>query len=99
MVERLCAPKMPVNSAYVPYSNDKMEGFENQLAELIAKDLGKQVKYQFWYDRLGFIRNTLNARRCDVIIGTVAGNAWTSKPYCRSGYVFVYKKSSQENSG
>ncbi|OGV71870.1 MAG: ABC transporter substrate-binding protein [Methylophilales bacterium RIFCSPHIGHO2_02_FULL_57_10] len=83
----------------LPYSNNKMEGFENRIAELIAKDLGKHVKYQFWYDRIGFIRNTLNARRCDVIIGTVAGNDMmlTSKPYYRSGYVFVYRKSSGYN--
>jgi mxaJ protein len=80
----------------LPYSNVKREGFENKIAELIAKDLGKDIKYQFWYDRMGWIRNTLNAHRCDVIIGTVAGNDMllTSKPYYRSGYVFVYKKSS-----
>ncbi|MGY1490808.1 substrate-binding domain-containing protein [Methylobacillus pratensis] len=80
----------------LPYSNGKQEGFENKIAELIAKDLGKTLTYQFWYDRMGFIRNTLNARRCDVIIGTVAGNDMmaTSKPYYRSGYVFVYRKDS-----
>lgn len=80
----------------LPYSNSKQEGFENKIAELIAKDLGKKLSYQFWYDRIGFIRNTLNARRCDVIIGTVDGNdmVLTSKPYYRSGYVFVYRKDS-----
>jgi len=83
----------------LPYSNSKMEGFENKIAELIAKDLGKTVKYQFWYDRIGFIRNTLNAHRCDVVMGTVAGNDMmlTTNPYYRSGYVFVYKKSSGFN--
>lgn len=91
---RVCADK-----DNLPYSNDKQEGFENKIAELIAKDLGKKVVYQFWYDRIGFIRNTLNARRCDVIIGTVAGNDMmlTSKPYYRSGYVFVYRKDSGYN--
>ncbi len=83
----------------LPYSNDKQEGFENKIAELIAKDLGKKVTYQFWYDRIGFIRNTLNAKRCDVVMGTVAGNDMmrTSKPYYRSGYVFVYRKDSGYN--
>lgn len=83
----------------LPYSNGKMEGFENKIAELIAKDLGKKVKYQFWYDRIGFIRNTLNAGRCDVVMGTVSGNDMmlTTKPYYRSGYVFVYKKNSGYN--
>lgn len=83
----------------MPYSNSKQEGFENKIAELIAKDLGKRLEYQFWVDRFGFIRNTLNASRCDVIIGTVAGNDMmtTTKPYYRSGYVFVYRKDSGLN--
>jgi mxaJ protein len=83
----------------LPWSNDKQEGFENKIAELIAKDLGKRLEYQFWVDRFGFVRNTLNARRCDVMIGTVAGNDMmlTSKPYYRSGYAFVYRKDSGMN--
>jgi len=80
----------------MPYSNSKMEGFENKIAEVLAKDLGKKLTYQFWYDRMGFIRNTLNAKRCDVVMGTTPDNDMlrTSKPYYRSGHVFVYKKSS-----
>lgn len=91
---RVCADK-----DNLPYSNDQLEGFENKIAELIAKDLGKKVSYQFWYDRIGFVRNTLNAKRCDVIMGTVAGNDMmlTSVPYYRSGYVFVYRKDSGYN--
>ncbi|MDR2876221.1 MAG: substrate-binding domain-containing protein [Methylobacillus sp.] len=83
----------------LPFSNDKQEGFENKIAELIAKDLGKKLEYQFWVDRFGFIRNTLNAHRCDVIIGTASGNDMmlTSKPYYRSDYVFVYRKESGYN--
>ena len=83
----------------LPYSNSKQEGFENKIAQLIAQDLGKKLSYQFWYDRMGYIRNTLNARRCDVIMGTVAGNdmVLTSKPYYRSGYVFVTRKESNLN--
>jgi len=83
----------------LPYSNSRQEGFENKIAQLIAQDLGKKLSYQFWYDRMGYIRNTLNARRCDVIMGTVAGNdmVLTSKPYYRSGYVFVTRKDSNLN--
>ena len=90
-VLRICADK-----DNLPYSNEKREGFENKIAELIAKDLGKKVQYQFWVDRYGYIRNTLNAHRCDVLISTVAGNdmVLTSAPYYRAGYVFVYKKDS-----
>jgi mxaJ protein len=83
----------------LPYSNSQQEGFENKIAELIAKDLGKKLMYQFSYDRIGFIRNTLNANRCDVIMGTTAGidSMLTSKPYYRSGYVFVTRKDSGYN--
>lgn len=80
----------------LPYSNSKQEGFEQKIAELIAKDLGQKLKYQFSYDRQGFIRNTLNARLCDVIMGTTPDNDMllTSKPIYRSGYVFVTRKDS-----
>ena len=83
----------------LPYSNKKQEGFEQKIAELIAKDLGQKLKYQFSYDRQGFIRNTLNARLCDVIMGTTTDSDMmlTSKPIYRSGYVFVTRKDSGFN--
>ncbi|MEO8418516.1 MAG: substrate-binding domain-containing protein [Methylophilaceae bacterium] len=83
----------------LPYSNSKQEGFEQKIAELIAKDLGQKLKYQFSYDRQGFIRNTLNARLCDVIMSTSSDvdMMLTSKPYYRSGYVFVTRKDSGYN--
>lgn len=88
---RVCAPR-----DNLPYSNEAGEGFENKIAEVLAKDLGKQLKFFFWYDRQGFYRNSLNARRCDVVMGTASDADMTlnSKPYYRSGYVFVYKKDS-----
>jgi mxaJ protein len=91
---RVCAD--PEN---MPYSNQKGEGFENKIAEVLAKDLGKELSYEFWLDRQGFLRNTINAQRCDVIMGmsTDVDNLRTSKPYYRSGYVFVYRKSSNYN--
>jgi len=80
----------------MPFSNTREEGFENKIAQLIADDLHKKLTYQFWIDRFGYIRNTLNAGRCDVIIGTASDvdMMLTSKPYYRSGYVFVYRKDS-----
>ena len=91
---RVCAD--PEN---MPYSNEKGEGFENKIAEVLAKDLGKELSYEFWLDRQGFLRNTINAQRCDVIMGmgSDVDNLRTSKPYYRSGYVFVYRKSSNYN--
>ena len=84
-----------------PYSDKQGKGFENKIAELFAKELGKKVEY-FWFpQRMGFIRNTLKAQlmdsgefRCDVIMGYPAGadQAATTKPYYRSTYAIAYVK-------
>lgn len=90
---RVCAD--PEN---LPFSNRQMEGFENKIAEVIAKDLGEPLRYIWWGQRRGFIRNTMNATlkegRCDVMIGAPEGYdlVRTTKPYYRSAYVFVYRK-------
>lgn len=78
----------------LPFSNQREEGFENRLAELIAADLGASLKYTWRPQRRGFIRNTLGAGACDVIMGMTAGaeRVLTTKPYYRSTYVFVYRK-------
>lgn len=80
----------------LPYSNTKREGFEDKIAELLAKDLGKKLTYTYAYSRQGFQRNTINANRCDVVMSTTSDNdsMRTSKPYYRSGHVFVWRKSS-----
>ncbi|HQN65527.1 MAG TPA: quinoprotein dehydrogenase-associated putative ABC transporter substrate-binding protein [Methylophilus sp.] len=80
----------------MPFSNLKLEGFEDKIAEVIANDLGKKLTFQYAYNRQGFLRNTINAMRCDVIIGTTSDNdaLRTSIPYYRSGHVFVWRKSS-----
>jgi quinoprotein dehydrogenase-associated probable ABC transporter substrate-binding protein len=82
----------------MPFSNQKLEGFENRIAALIAKDLGTTVSYIWWGQRRGFIRNTMNATlqagRCDLVIGVPEGYdlVSTMPPYYRSTYVFVYAK-------
>ena len=83
----------------MPYSNSKQEGFEDKIAEVLAKELGKKLSYQYAYYRQGFLRNTLNANRCDYVMSTTSDNDTmrTSVPYYRSGYVFVYRKSSGYN--
>jgi len=85
---RVCAD--PNN---LPFSNDKGEGFENKIAEVLAADLGVPVRYTWFPDTIGFIRSTLNARRCDIVIGTVAGNelVQNTNPYYRSTYALIYK--------
>ena len=90
---RVCAD--PEN---LPFSNRKLEGFENKIANLLAKELGLTPRYVWWGQRRGFIRNTMNASleeaRCDVVIGVPAGYdlVLPTKPYYRSTYVFVYPK-------
>jgi mxaJ protein len=86
---RVCAD--PNN---LPFSNQKGEGLENHLAQLIAKELGATVRYTWFPQRRGFIRNTLAADSCDVIMGipTGADRVLTTRPYYRSSYVFVSRK-------
>jgi mxaJ protein len=82
----------------MPFSNDRLEGFENRIAEVIAKDFGATPSYVWWGQRRGFIRNTMNATlesgRCEVVIGVPKEYdlVRTTKPYYRSTYVFVYPK-------
>ena len=85
-VLRVCAD--PNN---LPFSDRAQTGFENRLAELVARDLGRRVAYYWQPQRRGFIRNTLNAGRCDVVMGlpTATGMVRATRPYYRSSYVFV----------
>lgn len=78
----------------LPFSNEAQEGFENALAALVARDLGARVEYTWWAQRRGFIRNTLSAGDCDVVMGMPASMelALTTRPYYRSSYVFVTRR-------
>jgi mxaJ protein len=88
---RVCAD--PNN---LPFSNQRLEGFENKLAVLLAQELQTTVEYTWWAQRRGFIRNTLNARQCDVLLGVPhqLELVQTSQPYYRSSYVFVVRADS-----
>lgn len=85
---RVCAD--PNN---LPYSNRREEGFENRIADLVASELGMRVEYYWWPHRRGFIRQTLRAGECDVIIGVPASldAVLTTRPYYRSTYAFVQR--------
>ena len=79
----------------LPFSNRRQQGFENKIAQLIAKELHATVRYTWMPQRRGFIRRTLTAGTCDVVMG-VPGNydmVLATRPYYRSSYVFVYPKS------
>lgn len=86
---RVCAD--PNN---LPFSNRNGEGFENQIAELVARDLHRPLAYFWSPQRRGFIRNTLDAGRCDVVIGVPAEFKLlqSTRPYYRSSYAFVTRR-------
>jgi quinoprotein dehydrogenase-associated probable ABC transporter substrate-binding protein len=86
---RVCAD--PNN---LPFSNERLEGFENKLADLIARDLNATLTYTWWAQRRGFIRHTLQAATCDLWMGVPErlGAVLTTSPYYRSTYVFVYRQ-------
>lgn len=76
----------------LPYSNEAGEGFENRLAELMAEEMGARLEYTWWAQRRGYVRNTLRAGECDLLLGmpTSFELALATRPYYRSSYVFVY---------
>jgi mxaJ protein len=78
----------------LPFSNEKLQGIENRLADVIAKDLGMTVAYTWWPHQRGLVKRVLNTGRCDVMLGIPTGYdmvLWT-KPYYRTGYVIAYRK-------
>jgi quinoprotein dehydrogenase-associated probable ABC transporter substrate-binding protein len=85
-VLRVCAD--PRN---MPFSNEKGEGFENKIADLFAQKLGKSVGYTYYPQAPGFVRNTLGAYKCDVIMGYPQGNdiVQSTNPYYRTAYALV----------
>jgi quinoprotein dehydrogenase-associated probable ABC transporter substrate-binding protein len=90
-VLRVCADPRDL-----PFSNEAGEGFENKIAELLAQKLGKTLAYEYYPGATGFVRNTLNAHRCDVVMGMPQGDdiVQGTNPYYRTTYVLVSKKGS-----
>jgi quinoprotein dehydrogenase-associated probable ABC transporter substrate-binding protein len=77
----------------LPFSDEKKEGFENKIAELMGDALGVNVEYTWSPQIIGFVRNTLAVYRCDLVMGTVAGDEimTTTNPYYFTSYVMVYR--------
>ena len=85
---RVCAD--PYN---LPFSNDRGEGFENKIAQLVASDLNAAVINYWWPERRGFLRNSILGGFCDVLINVPVGfdPVATTQPYYRSTYYLVYR--------
>lgn len=95
---RVCAPPYSM-----PMSHDDGAGYENKLAEMFAAQLGQKVVYTWFPQRMGFIRATLKnnetddgSYKCDYVMGVVDNFelAATTRPYMRSTWALVYRKSS-----
>jgi quinoprotein dehydrogenase-associated probable ABC transporter substrate-binding protein len=86
---RVCA-----DPANMPFSNEAGEGFENKIAELLAADLKLPLEYTWFPQVTGFVRNTLGAKRCDLVMGYVAAGEviQNTNPYYRSAWVLVLPK-------
>lgn len=88
-VLRVCA-----DPANLPFSNQKLEGFENKIAAIVADELKVPVEYSWFPQATGFIRQTLFAKRCDVVIGWGQGDelVLNTNAVYRSIYAMIYKK-------
>jgi quinoprotein dehydrogenase-associated probable ABC transporter substrate-binding protein len=86
---RICS-----DPANLPFSNDKGEGFENKIAEIVAADLKLPVEYTWFPQATGFIRQTLFAKRCDLVMGYAQGDdlVLNTNHYYRSTYALVLRK-------
>jgi len=75
----------------LPFSNRAGQGFENRIADIIARDMHRPVRYVWWAQRRGYVRNTLGEQKCDIWPGVASGVEMvaTTRPYYRSTYVFV----------
>lgn len=88
---RVCA-----DPANMPFSNDKGEGFENKIADLIGSVLKIPVTYTWFPQATGFIRNTLGAKKCDIVMGYAEGDelVLNTNHYYSSGYVLIVRQDS-----
>ncbi|HTW68415.1 MAG TPA: substrate-binding domain-containing protein [Acetobacteraceae bacterium] len=87
-VFRVCA-----DPSDLPYSDRAQQGFENKIAALLARDLGKTLGFTWQPQVFGFMRLTLDAYRCDVVMGITQGNGEVenSNAYYRSAYALIYR--------
>src|SRR5437763_289355 len=85
----------------LPFSNNRGEGFENKIAELLARELGVRIEWVWHAQRRGFFRETLKENNADLVLGLPAhfDLALTTTPYYRSTYVFVRRADQQVDIG
>jgi quinoprotein dehydrogenase-associated probable ABC transporter substrate-binding protein len=87
-VFRVCAD--PHN---LPYSDTNGAGFENRIAELFAKELGKGISFTWFPNAPGFVSKTLALYKCDIIMGVPQGDdiVQVTNPYYHTAYTLVFR--------
>lgn len=79
-----------------PASGREKPGYENRIAELFAKQLGRPLEYSWFPMSTGFVRRTLKAKTCDVIIGYAQGDelVQNTNAYYTSTHILVVRADS-----
>jgi quinoprotein dehydrogenase-associated probable ABC transporter substrate-binding protein len=95
-VLRVCAD--PDN---MPFSNEKGEGFENKLAELMAQKLDSRLEYSWFAEATGYVPNTMGNDACDLVMGYAQGTGLIedTNPYYYTSYVLLYRDDDASLSG
>src|SRR4051794_39002671 len=90
----VAALRVALDPNNLPFSSASGEGFEVELARMVAHDLGRPLQLVWWSQRRGFIRNTLGAGTCDLVMGVpvTLERATPTQPYYRSTYAFVTRR-------
>jgi mxaJ protein len=83
----------------LPFSNRHAQGFDNKIAQILARDLGEKVEFVWQRVGRGFVRENLNKGVCDVLLGVPSQfrPVLTTSPYYVSSFVFVTRKSRRLN--
>ena len=68
-VLRVCA-----DGNNLPYSNAQHQGFENRLAEMVARDLGRQIRYVWWPQNPIKAEKMFRTGACDVTMEMPTGS-------------------------
>lgn len=91
-VLRVCA-----DPANLPFSSQRQPGFENKIADIVADELGIDVEYTWFPQATGFIRRTLFAKKCDLVVGYAQGDEMVlnTNAYYRSAYALVVRANSE----
>lgn len=83
----------------LPYSSEKKDGFENAIAEVLAKGLKRTLNFVWWNDPRYAVRDFLDKNKCDVLLGLDENDprVLTTRPYYRTSYVFITRQDREIN--